>query len=83
MNKYTHTNKRYKTLIIQLSENYKGGELIIWDNNDEIVCDTTIGNMILFPSELYHQFKVLKEGIRYVMVFFLKRKHFEIKKSII
>ena len=53
-------SKRYKTLI-QLSENYKGGELIIWDNNDEIVCDTTIGNMILFPSKLYHRLKFLKK----------------------
>ena len=79
----TRAGKRYKTLIIQLSENYKGGELIIWDNDDEIVCDTTIGNMILFPSNLYHQAKVLEEGIRYVMVFFLKRKNFGIRKSII
>ncbi len=78
-----HTNKRYKTLIIQLSENYKGGELVVWNGDDEIICDTTIGNMILFPSELYHQAKVLKEGIRYVMVFFLKRKHLGIRKSII
>ena len=76
-------DKRYKTLIIQLSENYKGGELVIWDNDDEVVCDTTIGNMILFPSNLYHQAKVLEEGIRYVMVFFLKRKNFGIRKSII
>jgi len=80
---HTHTNKRYKTLIIQLSENYKGGELVVWDGDDEIICDTTIGNMILFPSELYHQAKVLEEGVRYVMVFFLKRKHLGIRKSII
>tara|TARA_B100000925_G_scaffold257097_1_gene211289 strand:+ start:273 stop:791 length:519 start_codon:yes stop_codon:yes gene_type:complete len=77
------TNQRYKTLIIQLSENYKGGELIIWDNDDEIVCDTTIGNMILFPSKLYHQAKPVLEGVRYSMVYFLKKHNFKIKESII
>ena len=79
---HIHTIKRYKTLIIQLSENYKGGELIVWDGDDEIICDTTAGNMILFPSELFHQAKVITDGIRYVMVFFLERKHLGITKTL-
>lgn len=76
------TTKRIKTLIIQLSDNYKGGELVIWDD-DKIICDTTIGNMILFPSKLLHQAKPVLEGIRYSMVYFLKPEHFNITKSII
>lgn len=76
------TINRYKTLIIQLSENYKGGELIVWNGDDEIICDTTIGNMILFPSELFHQANVITDGVRYVMVFFLERKHFGITKNL-
>ena len=76
------TTKRYKTLIIQLSDNYKGGEFIVWDD-EEVICDTTIGNMILFPSKLLHQAKPVLEGIRYSMVYFLKPEHFNITKSII
>ena len=76
------TNQRYKTLIIQLSDNYKGGEFIVFDD-EEIVCDTTIGNMILFPSKLFHQAKPVLEGVRYSMVYFLKKHNFKIKESII
>lgn len=76
------TNERYKTLIIQLSDNYKGGEFIVWDD-DEMICDTTIGNMILFPSKLLHQAKPVLEGTRYSMVYFLKMNNFNINKSII
>jgi len=76
------TNERYKTLIIQLSDNYKGGEFIVWDD-DKVICDTTIGNMILFPSKLLHQAKPVLEGVRYSMVYFLKMNNFNINKSII
>lgn len=76
------TNERYKTLIIQLSDNYKGGEFIVWDD-DKVICDTTIGNMILFPSKLFHQAKPVLEGVRYSMVYFLKMNNFNINKSII
>ena len=79
---YESTSERYKTLIIQLSDNYKGGEFIIWDD-DEVICDTTIGNMILFSAKLLHQAKPVLEGVRYSMVYFLKMNNFNINKSII
>ena len=55
---------------------------IVFDD-EEIVCDTTIGNMILFPSKLFHQAKPVLEGVRYSMVYFLKKHNFKIKESII
>jgi len=82
-----HTNKRYRTLIIQLSnfDDYEGGDLIVWDNNEQIktVCNKEIGNMILFPSKLLHQAKPVISGTRYVMTFFLTNEHFNIKNTLI
>ena len=81
-----NTNKRYKTLIIQLSnfDDYEGGDLIVWSNDEvtETVCDKKIGNMILFPSKSLHQAKPVVSGTRYVMTFFLTNKHFNIRKTL-
>ena len=74
---------RVKTLIIQLSDGYKGGELIIWDK-EERICDKEKGNMILFPAKWLHEARPVLEGIRYSMVYFLKGENFgEVHKSII
>jgi|TARA_R100000231_G_C5293119_1_gene155198 hypothetical protein len=80
------TNKRYKTLIIQLSnfDDYVGGDLIVWDTNgkNETRCDKSIGNMILFPSKLLHQATPVITGTRYVITFFLTKEHFNIRKTL-
>jgi predicted 2-oxoglutarate/Fe(II)-dependent dioxygenase YbiX len=74
---------RVKTLIIQLSDGYKGGELIIWDK-EERICDKEKGNMILFPAKWLHEARPVLEGIRYSMVYFLRGENFgEVHKSII
>lgn len=74
---------RVKTLIIQLSDGYKGGELIIWDK-EEMICDKEKGNMILFPAKWLHEARPVLEGIRYSMVYFLRGENFgEVHKSII
>ena len=82
-----YTNKRYKTLIIQLSnfDDYEGGDLIVWDNDGvtETICNKDIGNMILLPSKLLHQAKPVTSGTRYVMTFSLTNEHFDIKNTLI
>ena len=75
--------QRLKTLIIQLSDGYKGGELIVWDK-EEVICDSTKGNMILFPSKLLHEARPVLSGIRYSMAYFLTEENFrDVHKSII
>ena len=76
------TIKRYKTLIIQLSDEieYEGGELIIWDTN-EIIADKHIGNFIMFDSSSYHQAKPILDGIRYVFVMWLEKQNLNNQKS--
>ena len=84
---YANVHKRrFKTLIVQLSNpnDYKGGELVIWDQNEnETISDTPIGNMILFESKLLHQANKIKSGTRYSLVFFLTTDNFKIDKPLI
>jgi predicted 2-oxoglutarate/Fe(II)-dependent dioxygenase YbiX len=76
---------RYKTLIIQLSnENeYEGGELCIFHNDETITTSKEIGNVVIFDSSLDHCANKIKEGIRYSMVFWLTIDNFGINKSLI
>jgi hypothetical protein len=67
----SHPN-RYKTLIIQLSDNYDGGVLMV--NN--IITDKVIGNCILFDSNDWHSVSPITSGCRYSLVFWLEKNHF-------
>lgn len=76
---YGKFSNRYKTLIIQLSDDYDGGELEI----DGIIADKTIGNTILFDSNKSHSISKISNGVRYSLVFWLELQNFNIfKKSI-
>lgn len=80
-----HYPNRYKTLIIQLSNetDYDGGELCIFQNNKEIIISKEIGTVIMFDSSLDHCANKIKEGIRYSMVCWLSVDNFGITKSLI
>ena len=67
---------RVKSVSIQLSDNYEGGELNIWGNAGDVLFDKTIGNFIIFDSNLPHQVFPIKSGIRYALVFWLKKEDF-------
>lgn len=68
---------RYKTLIIQLSDSidYDGGDLVIEDGNNKIIMNKQLGNTIMFDSTHWHQAFPIIEGIRYVFVIWLEKKH--------
>jgi predicted 2-oxoglutarate/Fe(II)-dependent dioxygenase YbiX len=76
---------RYKTLIIQLSNEteYGGGELCIFNKNETIIASKEIGNVVIFDSSLDHCANKIKEGTRYSMVFWLSISDFELNKSLI
>jgi len=69
--------ERYKTLIIQLSDEseYEGGELIV----SKKVMPKTIGSLIIFDSNKLHEVTELTEGVRYSLCIFLTKDNF--KKS--
>lgn len=70
---------RYKTLIIQLSDNYDGGTLEV--NNT--VVDKSIGNCILFDSNDWHSVSAITRGARYSLVFWLEKTNFHGHQKII
>lgn len=76
---------RYKTLIIQLSDEteYDGGELCIFQNNKTTISSKEVGNVIMFDSSIDHSANKIKEGIRYSMVFWLSIDNFGLNKSLI
>ena len=76
---------RYKTLIIQLSDDieYKGGELCIFEKDRELIASKDIGNVIMFDSSIEHCANKIQKGIRYSMVFWLSIDNFGLTKSLI
>lgn len=77
--RYSLHPNRYKTLIIQLSDNYEGGVLEV--NNKKV--DKLIGNCVLFDSNEYHSVSAITSGIRYSLVFWLERPQFDKNEKII
>ena len=82
-------NDRYKTLVIQLSnsEDYKGGDLLIYNNikqNESYTkANRDIGTCIMFASNISHEVTPIEEGIRYSLVIWLTRDEMGDKRSIL
>jgi len=76
---------RYKTMIVQLSNEseYKGGELCIFEKNEEIITSKDVGTVIIFDSSMEHCANKIIEGVRYSMVLWLSIDDFGLTKSLI
>jgi Rps23 Pro-64 3,4-dihydroxylase Tpa1-like proline 4-hydroxylase len=61
----TTTNDRYCSIVIQLNNNYIGGNLEL---KDIIFDNMNTGTLYAFPSDMLHRVKKVKEGIRYSLV---------------
>lgn len=74
--KYPH---RYKTVIIQLSDSneYEGGDMTYGNN----ILDKSIGNTVIFNSDIEHGMSIIKSGTRYAFVIWLERGDFGIQKD--
>jgi len=65
--------ERYCSMVIQLTDDYDGGELQIMDENDkEITLDRGLGNLFLFYSYITHRVKPVITGTRYSLVNWFK-----------
>ena len=62
-----HQN-RYYSIVIQINDEYVGGELQVKENNIETTLNTGIGNLYMFPSSMLHRVKPVTNGIRYSLV---------------
>ena len=60
------------TTILFLNDNYKGGELQIWDTKVK----PEVGKLIIFPSFAGHKVKEFTTNDRYVVVTFIGGNHY-------
>ena len=67
------TKERYCSMVIQLNEEYTGGELQIKDIDDnEITLEKGLGNLFIFYSHLTHRVNPIISGTRYSLVNWFK-----------
>jgi predicted 2-oxoglutarate/Fe(II)-dependent dioxygenase YbiX len=61
--------ERYCSMVIQLNDEYTGGELQIKNEDDnEITLEEGMGNLFIFYSNLIHRVKPVISGTRYSLV---------------
>lgn len=66
-------NGRVYSVGVQLSENYKGGDYIIYDDEKTNIIDKNIGNTYFMDSSTPHEIKEIEDGIRYSLVSFVHK----------
>ena len=55
------------TIIIQLNDNYEGGEVMYRLNNIDYSVPKKAGSLFIFDSNLEHNVNIVKSGVRYSM----------------
>jgi PKHD-type hydroxylase len=68
---------RFCSIVIQLNDYYKGGELLYKKNSTEIKFEEGIGNLFIFNSSLEHKVNPITFGTRYSLVSWIKLKEIE------
>jgi PKHD-type hydroxylase len=70
---------RKLSISIQLTnpEEYEGGELKLYDGEEETVMDKTQGTLIIFPSYVLHEVMPVTKGIRNSLVTWVIGKQFK------
>jgi predicted 2-oxoglutarate/Fe(II)-dependent dioxygenase YbiX len=76
--------KRYCSMVIQLNDEYTGGELQLKHNDEIISLENGIGNMFVFSSNTTHRVNIVTNGTRYSLVnWFSLISRNDFKKTII
>lgn len=78
------SQKRLKTIIIQLSDNtYDGCILKVYENHTNHICSSEIGNTIIFDSTHKHEVTPMLKGERYALVCWIVKDNMNHKQTII
>lgn len=64
----TMYNQRFLTIVIQLNDEYEGGEFEIQIDDKIFELESGIGNLFVFPSTTKHRIKQITKGNRYSIV---------------
>lgn len=62
---------RIYTIVIQLNNNYNGGEFQLRLESKDVDMEFGVGNLFIFPSNIIHRVKPITSGIRYSLVSWL------------
>lgn len=78
---YDEQPHRYKTIVIQLSEekDYKGGKMVFGNE----VLNRQVGTTAIFDSTTIHGMEIIESGTRYSFVIWLERKDLGFKKRML
>jgi len=68
---------RFCSIVIQLNDYYKGGELLYKKDSTQIEFEKGIGNLFIFNSSLEHKVNPITFGTRYSLVSWIKLKEIE------
>jgi hypothetical protein len=73
--------ERYRSYILQLSkpETYSGGDLMF----ENYIANSARGNCVIFDSKLPHWVSEVTEGVRYSMVFWIKKSDLMLSQELI
>lgn len=76
---------RLKTVVTQLSkpDSYEGGTLELTVNGKRTKISREIGNSVIYPSSTPHEVSTITSGVRYVLVFWLRKQHINFIRRII
>jgi PKHD-type hydroxylase len=75
---------RFYTIVVQLNNDYSGGDFELMINNLNTKMEFGTGNLFIFPSNTLHRVKPVEKGIRYSLVSWLKLKEIKnYKKTIL
>lgn len=71
-------SERFCSFVIQLNEDYKGGELELREEDQSVhIFQKGVGNLSVFPSEKWHRVATVEEGTRYSLVGWYRTKPME------
>jgi PKHD-type hydroxylase len=75
---------RFYTIVVQLNNDYSGGDFELMINNLNTKMEFGTGNLFIFPSNTLHRVKPVENGVRYSLVSWLKLKEIKnYKKTIL
>lgn len=65
-------NFRIFSVGVILNDDYEGGDLILYDKDNEYIVNKKTGNVFIFDSKIKHGVTKIKEGTRYTLIYFIE-----------
>lgn len=74
-------NFRIFSVGVILNDDYEGGDLILYDTNNEYIVKKKVGNVFCFDSKIKHEVTKINEGTRYTLIYFIESHNIKLPVS--